>query len=43
MDYCPVFIMVCSRDLRIYITIIQDMLAIKTISFPASIVILAKS
>jgi len=44
MDYCPVFIMVCSRDLRIYITIImQDMLVIKTISFPVSIVILAKS
>ena len=39
----PVFIMVCSRDLRIYITIIQDMLAIKTISYPVSIVILAKS
>jgi len=39
----PSIIMVCSRDLRIYITIIQDMLAIKTISFPVSIVILAKS
>jgi len=42
-DYFPVFIMVCSRDLRIYITIIQDMLGIKTISFPVSILILAKS
>jgi len=42
MDYCPVFIIVCSRYLRIYITIIQEMLAIKTNSFPVPIVILAK-
>jgi len=38
--YCQVFIIVCSKDHRIHITIIQDMLAIKTILFLVSIVIL---